>query len=124
MQWFYHEQIHRLQYLDSEAVVSFNDIVCQLYDNIKPEKEFQFTLKNFLDNKQYASVFFNNLLNLNKFLANEQKDPFSRNEVDRNPEYTDWDKFAFYEYQKFTAEDEDNQEADEVIIMFIRLGFI
>lgn len=55
------------------------------------------------------------MLNWNKFIANEQKDPFSRNEIDKNPEFTDWDKFAFYEYQRLTAEDsEENPENDDV----------
>ena len=54
---------------------------------LKPGTEFQFTIDNFLTNKQYSSVFFNNLLNLNKFLAFEQRDPFSKTEIDKNPEY-------------------------------------
>jgi hypothetical protein len=54
---------------------------------MKPETEFQFTLKNFLDNKHYASIFFNSLLNLNKFLSYEQRDPNSRTEIDKNPDY-------------------------------------
>lgn len=84
---------------------------------IKPDKEYHFTLNNFLSNRQYASVFFNSILNLNKFIAHETRDPFSKNELDKNPEYTDWDKFAFFEYQKLTAEDSDeNQEADDVYI--------
>ena len=58
----------------------------------------------------YSGVFFNNLLNLNKFLAQESRDPFSRTEIDKNPEYTDWDKFAYYEYQRLTAEDSENQD--------------
>jgi serine/threonine-protein phosphatase 2A regulatory subunit B'' len=117
MQFFYDEQVHRMQYLDNETV-NFNDVVCQLHDNIKPDQEHQYTLKNFLSNRLYSSVFFNNILNLNKFIAHEQKDPFSRSEIDKNPEYTDWDKFAFYEYQRLTAEDtEDPQEANDVNII-------
>jgi hypothetical protein len=89
---------------------------------IKPEKEYQFTLNNLLNNRSYAPMFFNTLLNLNKFLANETRDPFAKTELDRNPEYTDWDKFAFYEYQKLTAEDSDeNQEPDDVKILKIYL---
>jgi serine/threonine-protein phosphatase 2A regulatory subunit B'' len=126
MQFFYDEQVHRMQYLDNETV-NFNDVVCQLYDNIKPSEEHKFILQNFLSNKNYSSIFFNNLLNLNKFIAHEQKDPFSRTEIDKNPEYTDWDKFAFYEYQRLTAEDaEDPQEANDVkksTINFIFLLF-
>ena len=72
-------------------------------------------MKNFLSNKAYSSVFFNNILNLNKFLCNEQRDPFSRSDIDKNPEYSDWDKFAYYEYQRLTAEDSEDQDGDNVI---------
>jgi serine/threonine-protein phosphatase 2A regulatory subunit B'' len=91
------------------------------YDNIKPEVEHQFTLKNFLSNKPYASIFFNNLLNLNKFIANEQKDPFSRSEIDKIPDYTDWDKFSHIEYLRLTAEDSDEQqEANDVMKIYLK----
>jgi serine/threonine-protein phosphatase 2A regulatory subunit B'' len=116
IQYFYDEQTHRMQYLDNE-IVHFNDILCQLYDNVKPQQEHHFTLKNFLENKHYSSVFFNNILNINKFLAYEQRDPFSKTEIDKNAEYSDWDKFAFYEYQKLTAEDSDDQEAENVLLI-------
>ncbi len=60
-------------------------------------------------------MLFNNLLNLNKFIANEQRDPFARTEIDKNPEFSDWDKFAYYEYQRLTAEDSDEQhDANDV----------
>lgn len=54
---------------------------------IKPKIEYQFTLEDFLKNRQSASVFFNSLLNLNKFLSFEQRDPFSKTEIDKNPDY-------------------------------------
>jgi len=111
MQYFYEEQLHRLEYLGNECV-SFEDMVCQLSDMLKPEKDGQFLLEDFQGNKQYSSVFFNCLLNLNKFLAFEQRDPFSRTEIDKNPEYNDWDKFAYYEYNKLTAEESQEQEAE------------
>ncbi len=93
------------------------------YDNIKPDQDHQFSLQNFLSNKVYASVFFNNILNLNKFLSNEQRDPFSRSDIDKNPEYSDWDKFAFYEYQRLTAEDSEEQD-DNVRLYFFILVWI
>jgi hypothetical protein len=54
---------------------------------IKPEKEYQFTVKNLSVNRNYASIFFNSLLNLNKFLAYEARDPNSKTEIDKNPDY-------------------------------------
>jgi len=106
--------MHRMEY-QNEEVLPFNDFICMLYDMIKPENEYHYTLNTFLENKQHASSFFNNLLNLNKLLLENHKDPFAKNDIDKNPEYTDWDKFAFYEYQRLTEEEnEDNQESDEV----------
>jgi hypothetical protein len=88
-------------------------------DMIKPSKENQWTLENFLSNKQYTSIFLNSLLNLNKFLAYEQRESYSKTEIDKNPEYTDWDKFAFYEYQRLTAEDsEDNQDDVNLLLIY------
>ena len=79
---------------------------------IKPERDYHWTLKNFLDNKQYAPIFFNSLLNIHKFMNYESRDPFMvRNEVEKNPDFTDWDKFVYNEYIKLTVEDnEENQE--------------
>jgi hypothetical protein len=79
---------------------------------IKPERENQWTLECFLKNKSYASVFFNNLLNLNKFLTYEHRESINKTDIDKNAEYSDWDKFAFYEYQRLTAED--NEEGEDV----------
>jgi len=50
----------------------------------KPEKEYQFTLKCLLANKNIAGIFFNTLLNLNKFLAFERRDPFKKDDEDKN----------------------------------------
>jgi len=115
IKYFYDEQLHRMEY-QNEETLPFNDFICMLHDMIKPEKEFQYTIKSFLENRQHAAYFFNNLLNLNKLLLDNHKDPFAKNEIDRNPEYSEWDKFAYYEYQRLTEEEnEDNQESDEVI---------
>jgi len=106
--------MHRMEY-QNEETLPFNDFICMLHDMIKPEREFQYTLKSFLENRQHASYFFNNLLNLNKLLLDNHKDPFAKTEIDKNPEYSEWDKFAFYEYQRLTEEEnDDNQESDEV----------
>ena len=76
--------------------------------------------KSFLENKYYSASFFNNLLNLNKLLLENHKDPFARNEIDKNPEYSEWDKFAYYEYLRLTEEEnEDNQESDEVTTIYL-----
>ena len=103
MEYFYEEQIERLESSQSE-VIQFNDVLCQLYDMIPPEKEYQWTLQNFLAHPQRASFIFNALLNLNKFIDNELKDPVSMDEIQRRKDFTDWDKFACNEYQRLQEE--------------------
>jgi hypothetical protein len=78
---------------------------------IKPEREYQWTLKDFLTNKQFAAIFFNSLLNIHKFIAYETKDPyFSKNDLEKSSDLSDWDRFVFIEYNKLTAEDEDQED--------------
>lgn len=113
MEFFYEEQEKRLESYPIE-VIKFNDVLCQLYDMIPPEKEYQWTLKNFLDHPESASIAFNSLFNLKKFIDNEEKDVFSKTEIDKNPEYTDWDKFAYYEYLRRMEEEGSNGGEEEI----------
>ena len=116
MEYFYQEQIQRLESNQNE-IIQFNDVLCQLYDMIPPEKEYQWTLQNFLDHPQSASIAFNALLNLNKFIENEQKDPFLMTDIEKRKDYTDWDKFAYNEYIiKMNAEEEDDPDEEEPVI--------
>lgn len=111
MEYFYQEQEKRLESYQNE-VIKFNDVLCQMCDMIPPDKEYQWTLKNFLDHPESTSIAFNALFNLKKFVDNEQKDPFSRTEIDKMPDYTDWDKFAFNEYCKKMNEEEPSVDGD------------
>ena len=99
MEYFYVEQEKRLESYQNE-VIKFNDVLCQMHDMIPPKKEYQWTLDDFLSNIEGTSLAFNALFNLRKFVDNEQKDPFSKTEIDKDPNYTDWDRFAYYEYAK------------------------
>ena len=115
MEYFYKEQEQRLENNQNETIL-FNDVLCQLYDMIPPDKEYQWTIQNFYDHPKSASILFNALFNLNKFIINEQKDPFSLTEVDKIPDYTDWDKFAYNEYMKKMSEENDDNEEEEPVI--------
>lgn len=93
---FQSEQQRRMEYLNNESIV-FEDIMCQLTDMIKPAKNMVFTIADFKKktNKEQTSVFFNSLINLNKFIAFEQRDPFQqRNEMAETPGQSEWDRFA------------------------------
>ena len=50
--------------------------MCQLHDMIQPEREGCFTLADLKRTRMHASVMFNMLFNLPKFIAFETKDPF------------------------------------------------
>jgi serine/threonine-protein phosphatase 2A regulatory subunit B'' len=114
MEYFYEEQLRRLEYLNQE-MVPFRDILCQMADMMKTKVENQFSLPDFFQKQQISGVFFNALLNLNKFIAYEQRDPFSlKKELSENPDFTEWDRFALTEYVRLAMEEE-NAESNEVL---------
>lgn len=74
---------------------------------LKPYIEYQFVLEDFKKNSSISGVFFNSLLNLNKFIAYEQRDPFTiKHEQNENPDFTEWDRFALAEYVRLAMEEE------------------
>jgi serine/threonine-protein phosphatase 2A regulatory subunit B'' len=60
-----------------------------MVDLLRPENGIQFTLDNFLRQKNECGVFFNILTNLNKLVAYEQRDAYTiRAEKTAHPDYT------------------------------------
>ncbi|KAA8534680.1 hypothetical protein F0562_032197 [Nyssa sinensis] len=114
MQFFYEEQLHRMECMAQEPVL-FEDILCQIVDMIGPENESYFTLRDLKGSKLSGSVF-NILFNLNKFMAFETRDPFLIRQERENPTLTEWDRFAHREYIRLSmeedAEDASNGSAD------------
>ncbi|KAL0401358.1 UNVERIFIED_CONTAM: Serine/threonine protein phosphatase 2A regulatory subunit B''beta, partial [Sesamum latifolium] len=114
MQFFYEEQLHRMECMAQEPVL-FEDILCQIVDMISPEDESYFTIRDLKGSKLSGSVF-NILFNLNKFMAFETRDPFLIRQERENPTLTDWDRFAHREYIRLSmeedAEDASNGSAD------------
>ncbi len=114
MEYFYEEQLHRLEYLNQEAVL-FKDVLCQITDMVAPASANQFVLSDLKGKKAASAIFFNSLLNLNKFIAYEQRDPFTlKHDLSENPDFSDWDRFALSEYIRLAMEEE-NQEQSEVM---------
>ena len=71
MDYFYEEQVHRLEYLNHEPIL-FVDILCQMNDMIKPEPtEGHFSFDQLRKYLSQVGIFFNCLVNLNKFIAYE-----------------------------------------------------
>ncbi|CAA2983833.1 serine threonine phosphatase 2A regulatory subunit B beta-like [Olea europaea subsp. europaea] len=114
MQFFYEEQLHRMECMAQEPVL-FEDILCQMVDMISPEDDSYFTLRD-LKGSKLSGSFFNILFNLNKFMAFETRDPFQIRQERENPNLTEWDRFAHREYIRLSmeedAEDASNGSAD------------
>lgn len=104
MQFFYEEQLHRMECMAQEPVL-FEDILCQIIDMIGPENESYFTIRDLKGSKLSGSVF-NILFNLNKFMAFETRDPFLIRQERENPTLTDWDRFAHREYIRLSMEED------------------
>ncbi|VVB07161.1 unnamed protein product [Arabis nemorensis] len=104
MQFFYEEQLHRMECITQEPVL-FEDILCQIFDMIKPEKENCITLRD-LKACKLSGNMFNILFNLNKFMAFETRDPFLIRQERENPTLTEWDRFAQREYVRLSMEED------------------
>ncbi|CAI0433523.1 unnamed protein product [Linum tenue] len=106
MQFFYEEQLHRMECMAQEPVL-FEDILCQIIDMIGPETEGFVTLRD-MKRTKLAGHVFNILFNLNKFIAFESRDPFLIRQASEreNPTLTEWDRFAHREYIRLSMEDD------------------
>ncbi|KAG2278633.1 hypothetical protein Bca4012_041058 [Brassica carinata] len=104
MQFFYEEQLRRMECMAQEAVL-FEDILCQMIDMIGPENESHVTLHDLRGSKLSGNVF-NILFNLNKFMAFETRDPFLIRQERENPTLTEWDRFAHREYIRLSMEED------------------
>ncbi|GLU03690.1 hypothetical protein SLE2022_208760 [Rubroshorea leprosula] len=104
LQFFYEEQLHRMECIALEPVL-FEDILCQIVDMIAPEREDYITLRDLKGCKLSGNVF-NILFNLNKFMAFETRDPFLIRQEHEDPTLTEWDRFAHREYVRLSMEED------------------
>ncbi|RDX65899.1 putative serine/threonine protein phosphatase 2A regulatory subunit B''gamma [Mucuna pruriens] len=113
MQFFYEEQLHRMECMAQEPVL-FEDILCQIVDMIGPEQvvtvlrlqnEGFITLRDVKGSRLSGNVF-NILFNLNKFIAFETRDPFLIRQEREDPNLTEWDRFAHREYIRLSMEED------------------
>lgn len=110
MEYFYREQLHRMESFGHEPV-QIKDILCQLLDMINPNMNPPVIRRRDLKRCRLAGNFFNVLFNLNKFFAIEARDPLQIRQEHATPELTDWDRFAALEYLRLSA-DEDGEEEE------------
>ncbi|NWS31317.1 P2R3A phosphatase, partial [Polioptila caerulea] len=113
LEYFYEEQCERMEVMGIEPL-PFQDLLCQMLDLVKPEREGRVTLRD-LKRCRMAHVFFNTFFNLEKYLDNEQRDPFAvQKDTDSDsPEPSDWDRYAAEEYEILVAEESGNEQLQE-----------
>ncbi|XP_064242195.1 serine/threonine-protein phosphatase 2A regulatory subunit B'' subunit alpha [Passer domesticus] len=113
LEYFYEEQCERMEVMGIEPL-PFQDLLCQMLDLVKPEREGRVTLRD-LKKCRMAHVFFNTFFNLEKYLDNEQRDPFAvQKDTDSDsPEPSDWDRYAAEEYEILVAEESGNEQLQE-----------
>jgi Ca2+-binding EF-hand superfamily protein len=109
MEFFYKEQLHRMECFGHEPV-QIRDILCQLLDMVKPNSNPPQVTRQSLKNSSLSSSFYNVLFNLNKFFALEARDPIQIRQEHATPELTDWDRFAALEYLRLSAEEEGEED--------------
>ncbi|NXW72673.1 P2R3A phosphatase, partial [Hirundo rustica] len=109
LEFFYEEQCERMEVMGIEPL-PFQDLLCQMLDLVKPEREGKVTLRD-LKRCRMAHVFFNTFFNLDKYLENEQRDPFAvQKDMDSDsPEPSDWDRYAAEQYEILVAEESGNE---------------
>ncbi|NXL24916.1 P2R3A phosphatase, partial [Setophaga kirtlandii] len=113
LEFFYEEQCERMEVMGIEPL-PFQDLLCQMLDLVKPEREGRVTLRD-LKRCRMAHVFFNTFFNLEKYLDNEQRDPFAvQKDMDSDsPEPSDWDRYAAEEYEILVAEESGSEQLQE-----------
>ncbi|XP_054838960.1 serine/threonine-protein phosphatase 2A regulatory subunit B'' subunit alpha isoform X1 [Eublepharis macularius] len=113
LEYFYEEQCERMESMGIEPL-PFHDLLCQMLDLVKPEYDGRVTLRD-LKRCRMAHVFYNTFFNLEKYLDNEQRDPFAvQKDVENDgPEPSDWDRYAAEEYEILVAEESGNEQLQE-----------
>lgn len=112
MEYFYEEQMQKMEAVGIERL-PFEDCLCQMLDLVQPEEDMKIALRD-LKRCKMANIFFDTFMNLDKFLENEQKDPFTNlRDLDSDvPEPTDWEKYAAEEYEILVAEEGANEQEE------------
>jgi serine/threonine-protein phosphatase 2A regulatory subunit B'' len=115
MRSFYALQQHRMQTLGHEYI-PFEDMLCQMIDMIKPKNDDYVVVEDFLQEEcvQVSGALFDALINLNKYVQFEQRDPFQERQKREDEFETDWDRFACMDYNRLAMEEEAREDALEI----------
>jgi len=88
-------------------------------DVFKPKTvEGHFSLELLQEYNTQVGVFFNCLVNLNKFIAYETRDLFAiKHQITEFPDYSEWDRFAKGEYERLAMEEEGGDDSEMIDAM-------
>eukprot|EP00483_Globobulimina_turgida_P003464 UN03470 len=90
LEMFFQQQSAKIFKVCGEKL-EFQNILISLNDMIAPKINFLFTMNDIKKSKM-AHVFFDTLININKFALNEQKDVELINRIRNSPHMSDWDR--------------------------------
>ena len=104
MEYFYYEQIKRLEMMNIEAL-PFLDSACQILDLVNPREKNKISLAD-LKRTKMATIFFDTFINLEKYLEHESREFVStRDLVQDGVVISDWDRYASEEYENLVTEE-------------------
>lgn len=104
MEYFYYEQMKRLELMNIEAL-PFVDSACQILDLVNPREKNKISLSD-LKRTKMATIFFDTFINLEKYLEHESREFVStRDIVQDGIVISDWDRYASEEYESLVTEE-------------------
>ncbi len=105
---FYAEQEARMREWGME-VISFPDVMCQFFDLLKPARDGQLKLTDFLhrDRVKLTGALFSALFNLSKFQSFEAREPVLVKQELNLQGVCQWDRYAQQEYARLANEEEE-----------------
>ncbi|PAA46597.1 hypothetical protein BOX15_Mlig023791g4 [Macrostomum lignano] len=113
MEYFYTEQMRRMEEARIEEYQGLQDCVCTMLDMVKPAQPNRIALGD-LKRCKLAGVFFDTMFNLHKFLDYEQRDPFANlRDIQECAGMSDWEKYAAEMYEILVAEESNGAMHDD-----------
>uniref|UniRef100_F1KTT6 Serine/threonine-protein phosphatase 2A regulatory subunit B'' subunit beta n=1 Tax=Ascaris suum TaxID=6253 RepID=F1KTT6_ASCSU len=91
----------------SVDAMCFNDVICLLFDAIRPRSSTFITLSD-IKRSQMSTYFFNNFINWLRYFLQETSEGNER--VGSKSELSDWNLFCEREHQFLTAENSDDDD--------------
>ncbi|KAI9503369.1 hypothetical protein BX070DRAFT_191894 [Coemansia spiralis] len=82
LEYFYDEQVSRMEEDMAGDIIMLEDLMCQLSDLVRPEKEGLFTLKDLRKvPSSLLPVFFDAFMNLTRFVEHETRTSFLQRQL-------------------------------------------